>query len=350
MKKIKIGIIGMGGIAMGVHVTELLQCQEAQIVAVCDVDEGALSRAREKLGLPAEKCYTDYHALIADKEVEAVEICTPNYLHAPMAIAALKAGKPINLEKPLTMNYEEARAVLAAQAQSGALGMTCFSYRFKPAVRYAMHLFAEGVIGEPIGVNVSYVKNSALWEGRPLEWRFVEEQAGSGVTGDLGAHLIDLAQMLAGEITSLCAITETVVKERPTLDGKGRGVVGTDDTALFLTRFKNGAIGTFHITRAAIGHVNTIRYDVYGTKGSLSFDLNNPEVLQIAAGEGDPKQLRFETRNVPEEYRLTQERAFVEALLGKEDAFFPTLAHGAQGQRVIDAILKSAKSGTWVEV
>jgi len=350
MKKVKIGIIGVGGIAMGVHVPGLQKCEDAVITAVCDIDKDALARAQEKLGLPQEKCYTDYRDLIADPDVDAVEICTPNALHAEMAIAALHAKKPVNLEKPITMNYEQACAVLQAQEAAGVIGMTCFSYRFKPAVRYAMHLYHEGLIGEPVGVNVSYIKNSAFWEGRRLEWRFVKESAGSGVTGDLGAHLIDLAQMLAGEVTELCAVTDTIIKERLTLDGSEMRPVGTDDVSLFLTRFKNGALGTFHITRAAIGHVNTIRYDVYGTKGSLSFDLNNPDVLMVCAGEGDPKNLRFETRTVPEEYRLEQERAFVDAVQGKRDKFFPTLAHGAQGQKVIDAILASAESGGWVQV
>lgn len=350
MKKVKIGIIGMGGIAMGTHVPGLLKCEDAEITAVCDIDAAALTRAQEKLGLPAEKCYTDYRDLIADPDVEAVEVCTPNCVHAEMAIAALEAGKPVNLEKPVTMNYAQACAVLEAQKKTDTLGMVCFSYRFKPAVRYAMHLYAEGIIGDLVGVNVSYIKNSAFWEGRKLEWRFIKQAAGSGVAGDLGAHLVDLGQMLAGEITDICAVIDTVVKERPTLDGKEIRPVETDDSCLFLARFKNGALGTFHITRAAIGHVNTIRYDVYGTKGSISFDLNNPDVLMICAGEGDPRNLRFRTETVPEEYKLEQERAFVDALQGKQDKFFPTLEDGAQGQKVIDAILASAESGTWVKV
>lgn len=349
MKKVRIGIIGLGGIS-NKHTDELLQCKEAEIVALCDIDPVALARAREKTGVSEEKCYTDYRDLVADPAVEAVEICTPNYLHAEMARAVLAAGKPLNLEKPISMNYEEAQTVCEAERASSAFGMTCFSYRFMPAVRYAKCLVESGTIGTVVGLNVAYLKNSAFWEGRPLEWRFEKEKAGSGVIGDLAVHLIDLAQLLAGNITSLSATRQIVVKERPTLDGKGIGRVGTEDSCSFLARFACGAEGCFHITRCAIGHINTIRYDVYGTLGSIAFDLNDPSVLIICTGEGDPKHFKSKTVKVPEEFYLAQEQAFVNAVLGKRDPLFPSIADGADGQKVVDAILHSSETGRWVEV
>ena len=202
MKTVHIGIIGVGGIAKK-HILELTSYEDAKIVAICDVNPRAIAEKNEQLQLPAEKCYENYMDLINDPEVDAVEICTPNHLHAPMALAALEAGKPVNLEKPIAMSYEEALQILDAEKKSSAFGMTCFSYRFKPAVRYAKHLVDSGAIGKIVGVNVAYLKSSAFWEGRRLEWRFVKEYAASGVIGDLGVHLIDLAQLLAGEVTSL---------------------------------------------------------------------------------------------------------------------------------------------------
>lgn len=349
MKKVKIGIIGVGGIA-NKHIAELLCCEDAEIVAMCDINPAAIEAKNAKLHLAPEKCYSDYKELIADPDVEAVEICTPNYLHAEMAIAALGAGKPINLEKPIAMSYREALDIVEAAKNVDRPNMTCFSYRFKPAVRYAKHLVDSGALGEITGLNVAYLKNSALWEGRRLEWRFVKECAGSGVIGDLAVHLIDLAQLLAGNITSLVATQSIIVKERRRLDSDEFAPVQTDDQCGFLAEFSSGAQGTFCITRAAAGHANTIRYDVYGTRGAISFDLDHPEILSICVGEGDVKNLPFKTVDVPREFYLDQERAFVNALGGKVDDIFPTLKHGAQGQLIVDAIIKSAAERRWVDI
>ena len=352
MKKVRIGIIGTGGIARGRHITELMKCEDAEIVAICDIDPTALDAAKEQIGKDNVKCYSSYVDLIGDSEVDAVEVCTPNDLHAEIAIAALEAGKPVNLEKPIAMSYAEAMTILKAEKNSDTFGMTCFTYRFMPAVRYALHLMKDGVLGDILGLNVTYAKNSALWEGRRLEWRFIKSRAASGVTGDLGVHLVDLAQMLAGEITELCAMTDIVVKERTTLDGSATAPVETDDTCLFLARFSCGAMGTFHITRAAIGHANTIRYDVYGTRGSLSFELAKPvpDTVILTVGEGDPKDFTPTVLKVPEEFYLSQAQCFVNAVNGKRDTIFPTLESGAQGQKVIDAIIESSENHSWVKV
>lgn len=350
MRTVRVGIIGTGGIANGKHIKELLECRDAKITALCDIDPAALERAAGLAGVPQEKCYTDYRDLIADPDVDAVEICTPNYLHAEMAKAVLSAAKFLNLEKPVTLNYEQALEILEAEKKSDAFGMVCFSYRFMPAVRYAKHLVDQNKLGNIVGLNVAYLKSSAFWEGRALEWRFEKEKAGSGVLSDLGSHLIDLAQLLAGDIAELCATTQTVVKERPTLDGKGTAPVDTDDSCSFIARFACGAEGCFHITRCAMGHQNTIRYDVYGDRGALSFDLNDPSVLTICFGEGDPRNFKSETVSVPKEFYLCQEQAFVNAINGNRDALFPTLSDGAHGQKVLDAMLMSAGQRRWVSL
>lgn len=349
MDKIKIGIVGLGGIS-GKHIRELLAIPEAEIVAICDIDPAKIAEKNALLHLPPEKCYTDYRALIADGDVMAVEICTPNHLHAEIAIAAMEAGKPVNVEKPLSLSYAEAKKMADTAERMGVCGMTCFSYRFQPAVRYAKHLVDAGELGEIIGLNVAYLKDSALWEGRRLEWRFVEKYAGSGVIGDLGVHLIDLAQLLAGEMESLIAQKKIVVKERRKLDSEALAPVETEDMCSFLATFASGAHATFHITRAAAGYQNTIRYDVYGTRGSISFDLDHPESLTVCIGEAAPPNKHFATVDVPKEFYLAQEQAFVNALKGTPDAHFPTLADGAQGQRIIDALLLSAKEGRQVSL
>lgn len=350
MKTVRVGIIGTGGIANGRHIREYLQCKDAEIVALCDIDAEALKRSAESAGVSDEKCYTDYRDLIADPEVDAVDICTPNCLHAEMARAALSAGKPVCLEKPVAMNYAEAQSITDAEKNSTAFGMTCFTYRFMPAARYAKALMKENVIGDIVGLNVAYLKNSGYWEDRRLEWRFRKEMAGSGVIGDLGVHLVDLAQLLAGDIKELCATKAIVVKERKTLDGSSIQKVTTDDSCSFLARFACGAEGSFHITRCAIGHQNTIRYDVYGSKGSISFDLTDPANIMICTGEGDPRTYTTEKIKVPSEYYLSQAQGFINAIAGDRDFIFPTLSDGAQSQRVIDAILESSDNRCWVEI
>lgn len=151
--------------------------------------------------------------------------------------------------------------------------------------------------------------------------------------------------MLAGEMTEVVATRSVTVEKRILTSGDGYGTVETDDNCSFIAKFSSGAEGSFHITRCALGHNNTISYDVYGERGSISFNLNNPTVLDVCFGEGNPKGWKFQTFEVPNEYNLDQERAFVDALQGKIDKYFPTLSDGAQSQAVIDAILKSADGG-----
>lgn len=347
MKQVQIGIIGLGGISAK-HIKELLACPQASIVAICDVDEKALKRVQRQLNLPEVKCYRDYRALIADCDVEGVEICTPNYLHTEMAVAALQANKPVNVEKPIAMDYAQACEILAAEKESSAFGMTCFSYRFMPAVRYAKYLVDQGTIGQIVGMNIAYLKCSAFWQGRRLEWRFVKKYAGSGVIGDLGVHLFDLAQILAGDIKRLCASTKIVIKERQDLHSDVILPVETEDMCSLVMQFAGGADASVHVTRCAIGHNNTIRYDVYGTRGAISFDLDKPDHLYLCHGEGDPKNFPVQDIQVPKEFFLSQEQAFIDAILGKRDAMFPTIAIGAAGQKIVDAILQSADQNKWV--
>ena len=272
----RIGIIGVGGIAMRKHIPQLLEIENCKITAVCDINPNALKKAADKLGLDETHCFTDYKMLVDFDEVDAVEVCTPNYMHVEIAEYALRKGKPVNCEKPLGMTAEECERLQEASDISGALGMVCFSYRFMPAVRYAKWIIDKGLIGEIVGVNVEYLKSSAFWEGRCLDWRFVKKYAGSGVLGDLGVHLIDMAQMLVGDIESVCGTTGIVVKQRMKLDCDELADVETDDYCNFLAKLKDRNFGsdvpaTFLITRCAIGHSNTIKYDIFGKEGVISF-------------------------------------------------------------------------------
>lgn len=347
-----IGIIGVGGIANGKHITELLECKEARITAICDTDEGALKRTAERLSLDTSHCYRDFRELIDSDEVDAVDICTPNCHHVEMAEYAVRRGKPINVEKPLGLDLAECLPLEALLSETGVLNMMCFSYRFMPAVRYAKEMIDEGVLGDIVGVNVAYLKSSAFWEGRRLDWRFVKRYAGTGVLGDLGVHLIDMATLLVGDVKAVSAKAGIVVKERLRLDSDESAPVETDDYCNFIATLEDRRTGketpaVFSITRCAIGHANTIRYDIFGTKGSLSFDLNDPTVLSLSVGE-EAKSAVLHTEKVPERFYIKQEEAFVDALHGRLCEHFPTVCDGVRCQRVLDALLRSSEEGRTV--
>lgn len=346
----RIGIIGLGGIAAGRHIPELQKASGCRITAICDIDENKLKTWGEKLDIPKELRFTDYNGLLDSGAVEAVEICTPNHLHVPMAAAAVRKGLAVNIEKPLSVSFASTEPLRAALEKNPVPNMMCFSYRFMPAVRYAKWIIDRGLIGDIISIDVAYLKSSAFMEGRRLEWRFIKEFAGTGVSGDLGVHLIDMAELLAGKISEVSAVTDIVVKKRRRTDSEEWASVETDDYCSFIADMESGAKGTFVITRCAIGQQNTIKYDIYGTKGVISFDLNHPDVLGVCVGEVDLASEALHTVKVPKKYFITQEQAFVNMLNGSTGDLFPTIADGLRGQRILDAIEESDSGHKWVKI
>lgn len=347
---VKVGIIGVGGIAQNVHIPQLKECADAKITAICDIDEDTLKKVGDDLNIDEKYRFKDYKDLIACSEVDAVEVCTPNYLHVKMASDAARAGKSINVEKPLSVSNADTKELTEVIKDTNVVNMMCMSYRFRPAVRFAKWIMENNLIGDIISINVEYLKSSAFMEGRRLDWRFVKEYAGTGVLGDLGVHLIDLAMFLAGDLKKVAAQTKIVVKERKKLDSEEYAPVETDDYCSFIGEMKSGAVANFMITRCAIGNVNTIKFDVYATKGVISFNLNNPEVLGVCIGEVDVKANGLHTVDVPKEFFVKQEQTFIDLINGKECKYAPSVADGVKLQGVLDAICKSAEEEKWVEV
>ncbi|MBQ8230842.1 MAG: Gfo/Idh/MocA family oxidoreductase [Lachnospiraceae bacterium] len=350
---VNVGIIGVGGNARLAHVNALKNVKEANIVAICDINEEILNIVGDELGIPQEKRYINYEDLICDTDVEAVEVCTPNYLHVPMAVAALKAGKHVNVEKPVSTDYASTaplQEVLSEIDPEKQVAMTCFSYRFSSAVRYAKWILDKGMLGDIVNVKVEYLKDSAFMKGRKLEWRFIKELGGTGVLGDLGAHLVDMTRLLVGEFTSVAAHTEIIVKERMKMDGSGMGKVETDDFCSFIARMDNGAVADFTISRCAIGEHNTIRYDIYGTKGLLSFDLNHWDSLKVCVGEIDVNAKGMHTVTAPAEFKALQEQTFIDAILGKKNEHFPSLYDAIECQKILSAIQEADEKKIWVAI
>lgn len=346
----KIGIIGLGMIACGRHIPELKNVKECKITAICDIDENKLKTVGDSLDIPEELRFTDYNDLISCSEVDAVEICTPNYLHVPMAIAAVKAGKALNIEKPLSIDLPSCEPLKLAIKENNVPNMMSFTYRFMPAIRYAKWIIDNGLIGDILNVDVEYLKDSGFIEGRRLEWRFEKEKAGTGVLGDLGVHLIDMAELLAGKITSVCGFTDIIVKERQRLESEQWAPVETDDYCSFICTMENNVKGNFVISRCAIGKGNSIKFDVYGTKGVICFDMNNPNVLGIYSKVSDISNKKLETIDVPQNFHTTQEAEFVKMLCGEECDIFPTIDDGLRSQKILDAILESSEKHCWVNI
>lgn len=346
---VRVGIIGMGGISVA-HIGGLQNVQDAKITAVCDINEEKLQAAGDKLGVPPAYRFRDYRDLIACPEVDAVEICTPNYLHVPMALDAVRAGKPVNVEKPLGIACDaQMKALLAEIEKKNVANMMCFSYRFKPAVRYAKHLLETGKLGRIVNVNIAYLQSGVFIPGRRLEWRFVKEYAGSGTLADLGVHLIDMTRFLLGDFKSICAMSETVVDKRRRLDSEEYAPVEVDDLTGFIAKLENGVIANFLVTKCAIGESNTIVYEIFGTDGVIKFNLNVPNELTLStAGEN----MAADTRviQVPKAYYLEQEACFIDAVNGKMHPYFPSVEEGAKSQKVVDAALRSATEHIMVDL
>ena len=346
----RIGIVGVGGIACGRHIPELLAVSSCKITAICDIDKDRLKAVGDQLNIPIELRFTNYNDLINSPKVDAVEICTPNHLHVPIATATIKAGKPVNIEKPLSINLSACEPINNALLENPIPNMMCFTYRFMPAIRYAKWIIENGLIGDILNIDVEYFKDSGFIKGRRLEWRFQKEKAGTGVLGDLGVHLIDMAELLAGKITAVCGVTDIIVKERQRLDSDEWAPVETDDYCSFMCTMENGVKGNFVISRCANGKPNSVKFDVYGTKGLICFNMNNPNVLDFYSEISDISGESLQTVDVPEQFHTTQEAEFIKMLSGEECELLPTVNDGLRSQKILDSILESSEKHCWIDI
>jgi predicted dehydrogenase len=237
---------------------------------------------------------TDWQALVKSPTIGLVDVVTPNYMHAPVAKAAIEAGKPVSCEKPIAGTLAEAREMAQAAKKAGVKTFVWFNYRRCPAVALAHQMIKQGQLGTIRHVRAVYLQD---WAGDqvPLLWRFDKKLAGSGAHGDLNAHIIDMTRFVTGqEITEICgAISETFVKERKLTSGvaaggiaagaqsaSGMGPVTVDDAVLFLARFSGGAVASFEAARQATGNQNRNGFEINGTKGSVKFDFESMNELQ----------------------------------------------------------------------
>jgi predicted dehydrogenase len=341
------------------------------MAVLCGRNAAAVRAAADRLGWAATE--TDWQALIKRDDVQLVDVCTPGEFHAEVAIAALEAGKHVLCEKPLANTLAEAEAMAAAADRAAARGvraMTGFNYRRVPAIALARQLVTDGRIGAIRHVRATYLQDWLVDPESPLTWRLQRERAGSGALGDLGAHIVDLAQYLTGELVAgVSAATATFVPERPRESGDGSGPVTVDDAAVFTARLASGALATFEATRFATGRKNQLRIELNGERGSLAFDLERLNELQFCDRAEDPVTAGFRTILVTEpghpylsawwppghvlgwEHTFTHEvRDLVTAIAaGTEPA--PSFRDGLQVQRVLAAVeLSATRESAWTPV
>jgi predicted dehydrogenase len=276
--------------------------------AICGRDADATQRAADKLGW--ESIETDYHMLVQRDDIGLVDVSTPGYTHHDVVMAALEAGKHVLCEKPIANSLDEAREMLLAARKAGTINMVNFNYRRVPAVALTKHLIESGKLGEIRHWRAVYLQGWLVNENAPLTWRMQKELAGSGALGDIGAHILDLSHYLVGNVTEVVGTLNTFVKQRPievrTSGGSGlsweagseMGDVTVDDSTTFLARFDNGATGTFEATRMATGRQNHNSFEINGSLGSVVFDLERLNELQVFFRDDEDGVQGFRTVNV----------------------------------------------------
>jgi predicted dehydrogenase len=353
---------------------------DVRMAVLCGRNREAAAAAAAKLGWDSVE--TDWKAMLTRDDVRLVDICTPGSSHADIATAALEAGKHVLCEKPLANTVPEARAMVEAARSAAAAGvrsMVGFNYRRVPAVTLARQYVADGRIGVVRHVRAQYLQDWIVDPEFPLVWRLRAEEAGSGALGDIGAHIVDLTQFVAGQrLTGVNAMLETFVKQRPLpsassgLSASGGTEVGdvtVDDAAVFFGRLDGGALASYEATRFATGRKNSIRVEVNGSAGSLAFDLERLNELEFYDGTGDPADEGFRRILVTEPTHpylsawwppghtlgwadtFTHEvKDLVEAVGAGTDPL-PSFEDGLQVQLVLDAVQRSAADrGCWTEV
>ncbi len=338
---------------------------DVSMKVVCGRNRHAVAAAAPALGW--EQHATTWQEVVERDDIDIVDICTPGDSHRDIAVAAARAGKTILCEKPLANTVAEAVDMLDAVKAAGVVHMLCHNYRRAPAVALAKRIIDEGRLGKIHHYRGTYLQDWIVDPSFPRVWRLEKSKAGSGSLGDIGSHSMDLARYLVGEITEVSGLLETFVKERPLPDDETKtGVVDVDDAALALVRFDNGAIGTIEGTRFATGRKNYNRFEINGSKGSVVFNLERMNELQVYEEDGPDSGFRtvlatdathpYVEAWWPPGHIIGYEHTFTHTVLdllraidaGQSPA--PNFEDGVTNQRVLAAIEQSSAERSWVSI
>lgn len=374
-KEIRIGLIGTG--LMGrIHTNGYKRLgdffPEYEYRPVLQV---ACARREDKVKAFAEQwgykhTETDWRAVIARDDVDAVDICTPNDSHAEIAIAAAEAGKMILCEKPLSRTVEEGEKMVAAIEKAGVKNTVWYNYRRVPAVTLAKQIVDSGKLGRIFHFRSNFLQDWTISpdvpQGGDATWRLDADAAGSGVTGDLLAHCIDLAMWVNGGITDVSAMTETFIKERKDTSGQVKKV-GIDDASIFHCHFENGSLGLFEATRYARGHKALFTFEINGEHASIRWDLHDLNRLEyfdhsddsvvrgwrsVLVTDGDQPYMKrwwIPGTSIGYEHSFVHQVAEFFKSLESDAPCSPTFKDALETQKVCQAVLESAASKSWKE-
>jgi predicted dehydrogenase len=350
---------------------------QVNLHTICGRSAKGVEAAKNQFGWQGTS--TDWRAVVSNPEIDIVDISTPNASHCEIALEAAKNQKAILCEKPLAITVEECEKMVTAVREAKVVNMVCHNYRRIPAIAQAKRMIERGDLGDRIyHVRARYAQDWIADPNFPLTWQLQKQFAGSGVNGDINSHIIDLSRYLVGEISEVCALMETFIKERPVLEelGEGRGgkagkefaQVTVDDAVSWIGRFKEGAVANFEATRFAWGRKNHVTLEINGSKGSLFFDLEDMNRLKFFSVD-DPKDARGFRDIIVTEFEHPYVSAwwppghitgyentfvnafsdFVKAVAAGED-IKPSFADGLNNVKVLAAIEESVRSRGWVSV
>lgn len=349
---------------------------EIHMHTICGRNEAAVAKAAKNYGWSNYE--TDWRKVIANPEIDIIDISTPGNTHAEIAIEAAKTGKAVWCEKPIGNTLQEAKDMLAAVMEHTVPHAVFHNYRKAPAVALAKKMLEEGKLGTIYHFRAVYLQDWIADPNFPLVWRLQKEIAGSGTHGDINAHIIDLARHLVGEFDEVCGLLHTFIKKRPIAgainDKLGAeatdqmGDVTVDDAAMFLAKFKNGALGTFEASRFAVGRKNKNSFEINGSKGSIVFDLERMNELEYYNNE-DPEEFhgfrRIQATDAVHPYAgqfwpvghiIGYEHTFINLVadalnaMAENKPISPNFVDGYENQRVLDAVEISSESKTWVKL
>lgn len=341
-----------------------------KLLAICGRNEEAVSEAARRYGY--ESYYTDWREMLKDDRIQLFDNGGPNNLHAEPCIEAVKAGKHVFCEKPLARNAEEAKKMWDAVRQAGVKHMCAFNYRFIPAIRQIKLLMDEGALGEIYHFRLRYLQE---WIAEPdfaMGWRLKKEICGSGALGDLGSHVFDLARFLVGEPKRVSGILKTFITERPSAeDPNKKEKVDVDDAFEAVVEFENGAVGTLEASRFCHGRRNHQALEINGSKGSIAFNLERLNELEVYWKGGRKETMGFTDVLVteihhpfwehwwPHGHIIGWEHSFVhevhhllDAIANDKDIapYGATFEDGYKCAVIGDAVAQSSETGERVEI
>ena len=376
MKQLNVAIIGCGFMGRThsnayCRVSNFFDLEYKPVLkAICDRNEEKAKEFANQWGF--ESVETDWKKLLERDDIDIVDICTPNNLHAEMAIAAAKAGKMIICEKPLAMNAAQGKTMVDAIEKAGVANLVSYNYRRIPAVTLAKNLIDQGKLGKIYHYRANFLQDwtisTDLPQGGDGLWRLDAKESGSGVTGDLLAHCIDTAIWLNGPIKQVTAMTETFVTERKSVTSGKVEPVKIDDACAFLARFENGSLAVFESTRYARGHKALYTFEINGENASIAWDLHDLNRLSWFDYRDEDQTRGWRSIHVTDGEQPYMDKWWVPGLgIGYEHSFVhqvadfleglakgtpagPTFRDALETQKVCDAVLESAQSGQWTNI